>query len=144
MSSSVLAAPTASLYQGVGAIYKGPGSETVVKGPDGSVITSEAEGASLADEEELVPIVGPAPIPAYHVPARPAPEKAKKGPEVLKVQAAPEEVVSIAEEAVAGVPKGEAIIIAVRAPAEALGLKPAKLEKAPEDEEDDDDDEDGY
>nr|XP_022902679.1 endochitinase A-like [Onthophagus taurus] len=42
--------PLADIYPihpGVGAIYKGPNSETIIKGPDGSVITAEADGGSI-------------------------------------------------------------------------------------------------
>lgn len=98
-----LAAPTAPLYPGVGAIFKGPDSETIIKGPDGSRITSLAEGAALTTEEKLEPIVGPAPFGNF------------------ELEKAPEEVVEIAEEAVADFPKSDAVIIALQEP-EALPI----------------------
>ncbi|XP_017773754.1 PREDICTED: uncharacterized protein LOC108560633 [Nicrophorus vespilloides] len=47
-----------ALHPGVGAIYKGPNSETIIKGPDGSIITSQQEGGEVAIKGEA-PIVGP-------------------------------------------------------------------------------------
>lgn len=137
---STIAAPAAPLYPGVGAIYKGPDSETIIKGPDGSRITSKAEGAALATEEELKPIVGPAP---YVIPALPKETKIPKieikgpsgkvetngksakvsGPASEKAfggskaaEEAAEEVVGIAEKAVKGAPESDAIIFALQEP----------------------------
>lgn len=42
---------------GIGGIYKGPDSETIVKGPDGSVITSEQKGGIIQTEQKLEPII---------------------------------------------------------------------------------------
>lgn len=50
---------------GIGGIFKGPGSETIIKGPDGSVITSEQKGGLVAVKPEVVataPIVASAPL----------------------------------------------------------------------------------
>ncbi|XP_072398425.1 uncharacterized protein [Diabrotica undecimpunctata] len=46
---------------GIGGIYKGPDSETIVKGPDGSVITSQEKGGLIATEQKLEPIVAAEP-----------------------------------------------------------------------------------
>lgn len=48
---------TYPIHPGVGAIYKGPNSETIIEGPDGSVITSEAEGGSVAVDLKSNPII---------------------------------------------------------------------------------------
>lgn len=141
---SAIAAP-AHLYPGVGAIYKGPDSETIVKGPDGSKITSSLEGAYINREEELEPIVGPAPhraapaphhaapvaparhaAPAHHAAAPKKEEEKPKAP-LKKVEGhggkakggahdATEEVVGIAEEAVKKSPKSDAVIFALEEP----------------------------
>ncbi|XP_057654717.1 mucin-2-like [Diorhabda carinulata] len=42
---------------GIGGIFKGPDSETIVKGPDGSVITSEQNGGLIQTEQKLEPII---------------------------------------------------------------------------------------
>lgn len=135
------AAPYAPLYSGVGAIYKGPDSETIVKGPDGSRITSKAEGAALATEEKLEPIVGPGPYP-YGVPGVP---KKEEGP----AEKAPEEIVALAEKSVAAFPKSDAVIIALQEPkAYPKGYLeeegPRGYEEEEEEEEDDDEDEDEH
>lgn len=118
--ASAIAAPTGP-YEGVGAIYKGPDSETIIKGPDGSRITSHAEGAALATkEEELKPIVGPAPVP--HKVEKPkteikgASEKSAKASGGKAADEAAEEVVGIAEEVVAKRPKADAVIFALQEP----------------------------
>lgn len=149
---SGLAAPTAPLYPGVGAIFKGPDSETIIKGPDGSRITSVAEGAALATEEKLEPIVGPAapviPVAPVAVPEEKSTAEIKgpsgkistdgessvvsgpasatfsgpygtieaKAAPALAPLEAPEEIVAIAEQAVAAVPKAEAVIFALQEP----------------------------
>lgn len=91
----------------MGAIFKGPDSETVIKGPDGAAITYKAEGASVGVEEKLEPIVGPAPV----LVAAPAPELkeeailAEAEPAYLEaapeIVALPEEEVKVAAEPVA-------------------------------------------
>ncbi|CAH1160064.1 unnamed protein product [Phaedon cochleariae] len=42
---------------GIGGIFKGPNSETIIKGPDGSVITSESEGGEIHTGTGFQPIV---------------------------------------------------------------------------------------
>ncbi|KAG5887347.1 hypothetical protein JTB14_018362 [Gonioctena quinquepunctata] len=42
---------------GIGGIYQGPDSETVIKGPDGSIITSQEKGGSIHSNSNLEPII---------------------------------------------------------------------------------------
>lgn len=44
---------------GIGGIFKGPNSETIIRGPDGSEITSEQKGGAVVQEDILAaqPIV---------------------------------------------------------------------------------------
>lgn len=44
---------------GIGGIFKGPNSETIIRGPDGSEITSEQQGGAVVQEDGLAaqPIV---------------------------------------------------------------------------------------
>nr|XP_023012258.1 flocculation protein FLO11-like [Leptinotarsa decemlineata] len=42
---------------GIGGIYRGPNSETVIKGPDGSLITSQETGGSIQTNSKLEPII---------------------------------------------------------------------------------------
>lgn len=65
--------PSYPVYPGVGAILKGPDSETIIKGPDGSVITAAAEGGAVVAKNEkpdlpFAPIVVAEPEPEYKVP----------------------------------------------------------------------------
>lgn len=57
------AAPTYPSFPGVGKIYKGPDSETIIQGPDGSVITAKAEGGAVAAGAQPEPIVVTKPEP---------------------------------------------------------------------------------
>jgi hypothetical protein len=50
---------------GIGGLYKGPNSETIIKGPDGSVITSAAVGGEVYSNVE--PIVVPEPAVVQQV-----------------------------------------------------------------------------
>jgi hypothetical protein len=63
-----LASPVPSLPLhpgGIGGLYKGPNSETIIKGPDGSVITSAAVGGEVYSNVE--PIVVPEPAVVQQV-----------------------------------------------------------------------------
>ncbi|RZB39667.1 uncharacterized protein BDFB_010569, partial [Asbolus verrucosus] len=65
-----LAGPTPSLPVnpgGIGGLYKGPNSETIIKGPDGSVITSAVEGGEI--QTGIQPIVVAEPAVAVETPA---------------------------------------------------------------------------
>lgn len=61
---------------GIGGIFKGPNSETIVKGPDGSIITAEDEGGAVKvgiETTVYVPEEIPIPAAAPVVPAAIAP-----------------------------------------------------------------------
>ncbi|XP_044255072.1 calphotin-like [Tribolium madens] len=67
---------------GIGGLFKGPNSETIIKGPDGSVITSAAEGGEVHTNlepivvaEEVVPVEPVVPIEAVAVPSPPVENK---------------------------------------------------------------------
>lgn len=44
---------------GIGGLFRGPNSETIIRGPDGSEITSEQLGGAVHTEAKLQPIVVP-------------------------------------------------------------------------------------
>lgn len=69
----VCASPTPGLPVnpgGIGGIFKGPNSETIIQGPDGSIITSAVEGGEV--HTKLEPIVV-AEIPIEQTPVQTVP-----------------------------------------------------------------------
>ncbi|EFA02526.1 hypothetical protein TcasGA2_TC008231 [Tribolium castaneum] len=78
-----IAAPSLPVHPGgIGGLFKGPNSETIIKGPDGSVITAAAEGGEVHTDlepivvaEEVVPVEPVVPVEAVAVPAPPVENK---------------------------------------------------------------------
>ncbi|KAJ8930332.1 hypothetical protein NQ314_016882 [Rhamnusium bicolor] len=86
------------VHPGVGGLYRGPNSETIIKGPDGSVITAEAAGGSIHTQGTLEPIVAaeidvgngiPDGVALSVVPTAAAAVPAVVGPAVATVTALP-------------------------------------------------------